>query len=195
MPAQDVELRLSFTNDLPLTRKAVRFGVERHRGQERDSDRAPFVVHPLEVASLLERAGYPDHVVAAAVLHDVLEDTDTDRAGLEADFGREVAQLVAAVSDDPTIEDEEDRKSQVRERIRHLDGEAAAIYAADKVSKVRELRVSVVAGASRDEVEVKLGRHRKSLEMLDAIMPGSRLVALLRFELEALEQLPPQAHA
>jgi (p)ppGpp synthase/HD superfamily hydrolase len=111
MPAQDVELRLSFTNDLPLTRKAVRFGVERHRGQERDSDHAPFVVHPLEVASLLERAGYPDHVVAAAVLHDVLEDTDTDRAGLEADFGREVAQLVAAVSDDPTIEDEEDRKS------------------------------------------------------------------------------------
>jgi (p)ppGpp synthase/HD superfamily hydrolase len=195
MPAQDVELRLSFTNDLPLTRKAVRFGVERHRGQERDSDHAPFVVHPLEVASLLERAGYPDHVVAAAVLHDVLEDTDTDRAGLEADFGREVAQLVAAVSDDPTIEDEEKRKSQVRERIRHLDGEAAAIYAADKVSKVRELRVSVVAGASRGEVEVKLSRHRKSLEMLDAIMPGSRLVALLRFELEALEQLPPQAHA
>jgi (p)ppGpp synthase/HD superfamily hydrolase len=195
MPAQDVELRLSFTNDLPLTRKAVRFGVERHRGQERDSDHAPFVVHPLEVASLLERAGYPDHVVAAAVLHDVLEDTDTDRAGLEADFGREVAQLVAAVSDDPTIEDEEDRKSQVRERIRHLDGEAAAIYAADKVSKVRELRVLVVAGASRDEVEVKLRRHRKSLEMLAAIMPGSRLVALLRFELEALEQLPPQAQA
>jgi guanosine-3',5'-bis(diphosphate) 3'-pyrophosphohydrolase len=195
MPAQDVELRLSFTNDLPLTRKAVRFGVERHRGQERDSDHAPFVVHPLEVASLLERAGYPDHVVAAAVLHDVLEDTDTDRAGLEADFGREVAQLVAAVSDDPTIEDEEERKSQVRERIRHLDGEAAAIYAADKVSKVRELRVLVVAGASRDEVEVKLRRHRKSLEMLAAIMPGSRLVALLRFELEALEQLPPQAQA
>jgi hypothetical protein len=63
------------------------------------------------------------------------------------------------------------------------------------VSKVRELRVLVVAGASRDEVEVKLSRHRKSLEMLDAIMPGSRLVALLRFELEALEQLPPQAHA
>jgi (p)ppGpp synthase/HD superfamily hydrolase len=195
MPAQDVELRLSFTNDLPLTRKAVRFGVERHRGQERDSDHAPFVVHPLEVASLLERAGYPDHVVAAAVLHDVLEDTDTDRAGLEADFGREVAQLVAAVSDDPTIEDDEERKSQVRERIRQLDGEAAAIYAADKVSKVRELRVLVVAGASRDEVEVKLRRHRKSLEMLAAIMPGSRLVALLRFELEALEQLPPQAQA
>ena len=64
-------------------------------------------MHPLEVASLLEREGYPDHVVAAAVLHDVLEDTDTQRSELTERFGTAVSDLVAAVSDDPAIADEE----------------------------------------------------------------------------------------
>jgi (p)ppGpp synthase/HD superfamily hydrolase len=66
---------LSFARDLPLTRCALDFAEARHAGQRRVTDGAPFLMHPVEVASLLEREGCPDHVVAAAVLHDVLEDT------------------------------------------------------------------------------------------------------------------------
>src|SRR3954447_4509954 len=95
---------LSFLRDLPLARAAVDFASERHAGQVREGDGAEFVLHPIEVGALLERSGYPDHVVAAAVLHDVLEDTDAERADLEARFGTEVADLVAPVSDDPAIE-------------------------------------------------------------------------------------------
>jgi GTP diphosphokinase / guanosine-3',5'-bis(diphosphate) 3'-diphosphatase len=88
------------------------------------------------VASLLERADYPDHVVAAAVLHDVLEDTDTQPSELESSFGPDVGGLVALVSDDPSIPDEEERKDDVRERVRRAGGYAPIVYAADKVSKV-----------------------------------------------------------
>jgi (p)ppGpp synthase/HD superfamily hydrolase len=189
--ASSAEPDLSFLRDLPLARAAVDFATERHAGQRRQADGASFVLHPLEVAALLERSHYPDHVVAAAVLHDVLEDTDVQRAELEAGFGPEVAELVALVSDDPAIADEDERKDDVRERVRRAGGYAPAVYAADKVSKVRELRALMSAGLDRAQAEIKLSRYRRSLDMLEQAIPGSRLVALLRFELEALEQLPP----
>ncbi len=194
MPTEvEHEPHLSFLEPLPRSRAAVQYAVERHSGQRRVADHAFFVVHPLEVASLLARSGYPDHVVAAGVLHDVLEDTDAQRWELEVQFGPQVAELVAAVSDDPSIDGEEQRKDELRERVRHLGGYPAALYAADKISKVRELRTLLATGARREEVDPKLSRNRKSLDMLEATIPGSRLVKVLRFELETLEQLPPQA--
>ena len=78
-------------------------------------------------------------------------------------------------------------------QVRRLGGYPAAIYAADKISKVRELRLLMATGAPQAEVDAKLARYSRSLEMLDATIPGSRLVELLRFELEALRALPPRA--
>lgn len=182
---------LTFANDLPLTREAIAFAQERHGAQMRAGDRAPFLIHPLEVASSLKLAGYADDVVAAAVLHDVLEDTDAGREELEARFGPDVSELVALLSDDPEIEDEEQRKDEVRERVRRRNGHAAVLYAADKVSKARELRMLLADGLDRQQAEVKLRRYRKSLEMLEQVIPENSLVLQLRFELEALEMLPP----
>jgi (p)ppGpp synthase/HD superfamily hydrolase len=199
MPAPDfpdeANARLSFSRDLPITQAAVEFALRRHEGQHRLADGASFILHPLEVASLLERAHYPDHVVAAAVLHDVLEDTDTQRSELESNFGPDVAGLVALVSDDPEIPDEEEGKDDVRERVRRAGGDAAIVYAADKVSKVRELRILELTGLPTEEAKVRLKRHRKSLAMLEETIPESRIVELLRFELEALGEFPPRRDA
>jgi (p)ppGpp synthase/HD superfamily hydrolase len=192
--AQDARssARLSFTRDLPLTQAAIAFAEEHHDGQRREADGASFLVHPLEVASLLERSHYPDYVVAAAVLHDVLEDTDAEPAELEARFGREVAELVELVSDDPSITDVERRKDDVRERVRRAAGYAPVVYGADKVSKVRELRMLLATGLDPKQAEVKLRRYRESLAMMEQKIPSSRVTGLLRFELEALENLPPR---
>jgi (p)ppGpp synthase/HD superfamily hydrolase len=189
---EDAQDDLSFVRGLPLTRAAIEFARAYHDGQRREGDSALFLLHPLEVASLLARSRYPDHVVAAAVLHDVLEDTDADAPEIERRFGADVALLVELVSDDPSIEDEEARKDDVRERVRRAGGFAPIVYGADKVSKVRELRMQLATGLSRAEAGIKLRRHRRSLEMLEQRIPHSRVVELLRFELEALERLPPQ---
>jgi (p)ppGpp synthase/HD superfamily hydrolase len=191
-PDPDVGAAFGFVDDLPLTRDAIDFAQDRHSRQRRAADGAPFLLHPLEVASMLKRSGYPDHVIAAAVLHDVLEDTDAERADLNARFGPDVADLVALVSDDPNVDDEEQRKDDVRERVRRAGGSALVVYAADKVSKVRELRMLIAAGLDRDASTTKLQRYRKSLAMLEQATPANRVVALLRFELEALETLPPE---
>jgi (p)ppGpp synthase/HD superfamily hydrolase len=182
---------LSFVQDLPLTRAAIAFAQERHGAQRREADGALFLIHPLEVASLLERSQYPDHVVAAAVLHDVLEDTKAEPFELESRFGPRVTELVELVSDDPSIEDEEAQKDEVRKRVRQAGGYAPAVYAADKVSKVRELRMLIAGGLDRQQAGVKLRHYRKSLAMLEETIPQSRVTQLLRFELEALESLPP----
>jgi (p)ppGpp synthase/HD superfamily hydrolase len=190
-PDRDESPDPTFARELPLTRQAIAFADERHGDQRREADHAPFLIHPLEVASFLERDGYPDHVVAAAVLHDILEDTDAERSELESQFGREVSDLVARVSDDPSVEGEEEQKAEVRERVRHAGGYSPVVYGADKVSKARELRMSIAAGLDTEQAQTKLRRYQKSLEMLEETIPQTRVVELLRFELEALEKLPP----
>lgn len=192
LPDADVAADFGFVDDLPLTRDAIAFAERRHRYQRRAADGAPFLLHPLEVSSTLKRCDCPDYVLAAAVLHDVLEDTAAERSELRARFGAEVAELVALVTDDPSIGDEELRKDDVRERVRRAGGYALAVYAADKVSKVRELRMMIATGLDRDTAAVKLRRYRRSLDMLEQATLDSQLVELLRFELEALEALPPE---
>jgi hypothetical protein len=173
-----------------ILREALAFAGERHAGQTRDLDDLPFVTHPVEVACLLHEAGYPDEVVAAGVLHDVLEKTDAEQGELERRFGLRVAELVAAVSDDPSIEAGPARKAALRKQVAEAGEHAAVVFAADKVSKARELRVRVSRGAFESADRAKIEHYEASLEMLSALIPGHELVTQLERELEALQALP-----
>jgi len=183
-------VRTEFVQRSPLTREALAFAAERHAGQMRELDDLPFVTHPVEVACLLHEAGYSDEVVAAGVLHDVLEDTDADAAELESRFGDYVAELVSAVSEDPAIEDRSERKAALRRQVRDAGECAAAVFAADKVSKTRELRVRASRGRFGRADAGKLAHYEASLEMLSELIPDHQLVDQLRLELESVEALP-----
>jgi (p)ppGpp synthase/HD superfamily hydrolase len=182
--------RTDFVERSPLTRDALAFAATCHEGQTRELDGIPFVTHPVEVACLLYEAGYSDEVVAAGVLHDVLEDTDAELGDLEERFGSSVARLVAAVSDDPSIEDDAERKAALREQVAHAGERAAAVFAADKVSKARELRLSAGHRRFQRKDETRIEHYNASLEMLDELMPGHPLVDRLRAELDAVHALP-----
>jgi (p)ppGpp synthase/HD superfamily hydrolase len=182
--------RTDFVERSPLTREALAFADERHAGQTRDIEEVPFVTHPVEVACLLHEAGYSDEVVAAGVLHDVLEDTDAEAEELVSRFGHDVASLVAAVSDDPTIEDPLERKAALRRQVAEAGERAAAVFAADKISKARELRVRISRGAHRESDSAKVEHYEASLEMLAGVVPGHALLDQLRKELGALHSLP-----
>jgi (p)ppGpp synthase/HD superfamily hydrolase len=178
--------RTDFVDRSPLTRDALAFADERHAGQFRDLDDLPFITHPVEVACLLHEAGYPDEVVAAGVLHDVLEDTDAERGDLERRFGSEVAALVGALTDDPSIEDPAERKAALRLQVARAGERAAAIFAADKVSKARELRVRRNRGMPAEDGAARMEHYEESLEMLAELIPGHALVERLHEELDAL---------
>ncbi len=185
-----------FIADLPLTCEALAYAVERHEGQRRDSDAAPFILHPLEVAVLLRNRGLPDRVVAAGLLHDAIEDTGATVADLRDRFGEDVAALVEALSDDESIEDYAERKAALRAQVESAGDEAAAIFAADKVTKVRELRATLTrepGAIGEPQVQRRLEHYEASLEMLERVLPDHALPRQLRFELWALRTLPPPA--
>jgi (p)ppGpp synthase/HD superfamily hydrolase len=173
----------------PLAQDAIDFARSRHEGQRRDADDAPFVVHPLEVAILLRDAGYPDYVVATGALHEVLEDTDVDKRELDERFGPEVAELVEDLTDDPSIDDQQERRAALRLQVAEAGETAAAVFAADKVSKARELRMKAERGPLDGDSKAKLEHYVESLDMLEQVLPGSDLVDCLRAELRGLGAL------
>ena len=181
----------SFVEELPLTRSALEFAAARHTGQRRAADHAPFILHPLEVAQLLRGRGYDDDVVAAAVLHEVIEDAGVGHQELEQRFGTRVAELVSAVSEPWPTGTYRERKARLRDAVEGADPDAVAIYAADKVAKLRELRLAMACRADYTPDHDQLEHYWASLELLERRSAGDPLVRQLRFELEALALLPP----
>jgi (p)ppGpp synthase/HD superfamily hydrolase len=171
-------------------RRAVEWALIMHADQRREVDRAPFVLHPLEVASLLSGRECSDEVITAGVLHDIVENTSVTVEDVKRRFGSHVGELVAAVTENPEVRSYTERKAQLRERVAQAGVEACTIYAADKIAKVRELR----AKAAQDPAVLggeKLDHYRASLDMLRAHTSGVPLVDQLEFELWALDALPP----
>lgn len=142
MPLQDAELRLL---------RAVAFAAARHRHQRRkDSLASPYVNHPIEVAlHLVEIGGVREgRVLQAALLHDVLEDTETRAEEITQAFGREVCGLVEALSDDPK-QPQDLRKRLEIDHAPELPQAARLVKIADKTCNVREMSATEPAGWSR----------------------------------------------
>ena len=180
-----------FIAELPLTCRAYECAEAAHREQRRESDAAPFILHPLEVAVLLHNRDLDDEVVAAGLLHDTVEDTDVTVEQVRLQFGDRVADIVAALSDDPSTEDYEERKRALRDQVARAGRDAQAVYAADKVVKARELRVKCMEDPSALSSDRRFRHYEASLEMLEREAPDLALVRQLRFELWALRHLPP----
>jgi (p)ppGpp synthase/HD superfamily hydrolase len=162
------------------------YAQERHAGQVRKADRAPFIEHPVEVAWLLYSVGAPDHVIAAGVLHDAIEKGGADAADLRERFGARVADLVLALTEDPGIRSYAHRKAALRAQVAAAGPEALMVFAADKISKVREYSLGARTKAPSKR---RLTHYRRCLELLEQRLPGSPLVAQLRTEFDRVSSL------
>ena len=83
--------------DTKIITKAYNYAVEHHRDQKRRSGE-PYIIHPLNVAYILAGVGLDEATICAALLHDVVEDTDATDADLRREFGDEIADMVAGVT-------------------------------------------------------------------------------------------------
>jgi (p)ppGpp synthase/HD superfamily hydrolase len=142
--------------------------------------------HPVDVATLLHDAGYPEHVVAAALLHDVVEDGGLGPEAMEARFGPQVAALVARVTEDDSIASFPRRKAALRSQAVGDGPEAAAIFAADKLASTR----SALRRGGAPQAE-KLEHYERSLWLLRARYPGLPFLAELEADLSRLRARAP----
>ena len=83
--------------DTKLIMKAFNFANEKHKNQKRGSGE-PYIIHPINVAYILAEIGLDDSTICAALLHDVVEDTDTTHEDLVQNFGTEIADMVQGVT-------------------------------------------------------------------------------------------------
>src|SRR4051812_42815601 len=94
---------------LEMWQQAASFAARAHQGQLRKDEQTPYIAHPVRVALTVRQLfGIDDPLaLAAALLHDVIEDTKTDYDDLAAAFGQEVAQTVAALTKDGRLPEAE----------------------------------------------------------------------------------------
>ena len=124
-----------------LILKAVGFAAGKHRDQRRKGvDQTPYINHPLQVALLIyEIASVEDvEILAAAILHDTVEDTKTTHSEIEEHFGPRISGIVREVTDDKSLPKEECKRLQV-EHARELSEAAALIKIADKICNVTDI--------------------------------------------------------
>lgn len=124
----------------PLVEEALRFSSIRHGGQSRKGSSIPFLSHPFSVALLLETDHQPPSVVAAGLLHDLIEDTETEPEEILARFGPDVLRLVLAVSEKNRGQTWEQRKQMTLEHISSLQFDEVALLVADKLHNLRSIR-------------------------------------------------------
>ena len=124
------------------TQKALKFATEKHKGQVRLGG-DPFISHLIEVAAILYEHHYrDDNILAAAYLHDVLEDTDTTAEELEKEFGKEITEIVVALTIKRNLgETSMDKTKRMAMQLRKAPIEAKLIKLADRLHNVRTMYV------------------------------------------------------
>ena len=125
-----------------VVRDAYCLLLEQHTDQRQKVNGRPYVEHPVLVAADVAEAGFEPEMVAAALLHDIVEDSDVTVEDLRERFGDRVADLIDAMTDTAEVSDYERRKEIHRRRVSAAGPEAAAIFAADKLNNVRALRAA-----------------------------------------------------
>lgn len=133
--------------DTTLFDKAVIFATNAHSGVLRRSKDFPYLIHPLEAAVITSELTSDPEILAAAVLHDVLEDTSTTKADLEQEFTERVADLVASVTnpDIPKTENATPSEMWQQKKIAYIEGLRSAsidtkyLTIGDKLSNMRAI--------------------------------------------------------
>ena len=145
---------MNANDDLALTLAAASFAAIKHRHQRRKNGDIPYVNHPLEVARILSADGgvRDGATLAAAILHDTVEDTDTTIDELERKFGAKIAGIVAEVTDDKQLTKVERKRLQVEHAPRMTD-EARLVKLADKIHNLRDLAIAPPPAWSDERIQ------------------------------------------
>lgn len=123
--------------DTALLDRAIIFAVNAHAGTERRGKAFPYIVHPLEAVSIVSTITPDQELLAAAALHDVVEDTEITVEEIEKEFGPRIAALVQAESDIPGSW--RDRKQAAIDRLAACSHDAKIVAMGDKLSNMRAI--------------------------------------------------------
>ena len=156
-----------------LVLRAARFAAWKHRDQRRKGKgRLPYINHPLDLAHVLWfEGGVSDAtVLAAALLHDTIEDTQTTVQELQGEFGERIAQIVMEVTDERSLDWRVRKKLQVT-RARLASVEARQVKLADKICNLRSMVASPPQGWSIERQRAYFDWSKEVVDQLRGVNP------------------------
>ena len=130
---------------MELVSEAIAFAVKAHDGMRRKKSDVPYIIHPLEAAVIVSTMTDDQEIIAAAVLHDVVEDTDTTIEEIEEKFGKRVRELVESETENkrsemPASETWRIRKEESLEVLKNTsDISVLMVWLGDKLANIRSI--------------------------------------------------------
>lgn len=127
-----------------LVDKAIAFATQAHKGTERRGKGFPYIIHPLEAMAIVATITNDPGLLAAAVLHDTIEDTEVTYDDIKREFGERIANLVAKETDVRTAPDGrkltwQERKQRDMDNLRASSREVKIVALGDKLSNMRAI--------------------------------------------------------
>ena len=134
---------MTYLSNVEVFEKAIKFAVDKHSHQERKRLQSPYIIHPMEVASIAGTMCSDPDLLAACMLHDTVEDTDTTIEEIRENFGSRVALLVMTETEDkrpdrPPVETWRLRKEETLLILSNTkDLKVKMMWLGDKLSNMR----------------------------------------------------------
>jgi len=153
----------------PVVEQALRVSAAAHAGQFRKGpDRVHYATHPMHVALMLAKWGFDDDVIAAGLLHDVVEDCESwTFPRVEEQFGTHIASIVRQLTEDESSPWEE-RKRTAIDQVSQLSPEAASVKAVDKLHNLRCLLDELQMASDPESVWARYTASRERTLAMDA---------------------------
>ena len=148
----------------PLINKAKMLAGKAHEGQFRKYSGMPYIVHPIEVATIVQTVNHTDEMVAAALLHDVVEDTDYSFEDIAKEVSPEVSKMVEGLTDVSKPEDgnRKTRKAMDKDHLAKQSEEVQTVKLADIISNSQDIKANDPKFA-----EVYIEEMKALLEVMD----------------------------
>lgn len=123
-----------------IIEKALMFATLAHAGQVRKGEpNIPAIIHPIAVANILKEDGADNNLIAAGLLHDVVEDTKYTLKDIERNFGQDISHLVNVASEPDKSKSWEERKEHKIQSSRMLSLREKKLLTADKIHNVEDM--------------------------------------------------------
>ena len=128
----------------PIINKAKMLAGKAHEGQFRKYSGMPYIVHPIEVATIVQSVDHTDEMIAAALLHDVVEDTDYSFEDIANEVSPKVAELVKGLTDvsNPQDGNRKVRKAIDKDHLAEQNAEVQTIKLADVISNSQDIKAN-----------------------------------------------------
>ena len=130
---------------MELVSEAIAFAVKAHDGMRRKKSESPYILHPMEAAVIVGTMSDDQNLIAAAALHDVVEDAGITIEEIESKFGKRVRELVESETEDkradlPPTDTWRIRKEESLEVLKNADDVAVLIvWLGDKLANMRSI--------------------------------------------------------